>query len=188
MSIIDPPKASVPDAVPKCRSAGIKVIMVTRDHPIAAQTIAKEVGIISTDKVLVILDSENPIPNKYQPGVSACIPGYVMMDWEEADLMLYTLTSNIPKILPFLTWLVMGIPLPLSTAAILLIDLGTDMLPAISLAYENGELDIMERAPRDSHDRLVNHRLIFLAFGIVGITQAAAGFFVYDVIIALITI
>lgn len=123
MSIIDPPKASVPDAVPKCRSAGIKVIMVTRDHPIAAQTIAKEVGIISTDKVLVILDSENPIPNKYQPGVSACIPGYVMMDWEEADLMLYTLTSNIPKILPFLTWLVMGIPLPLSTAAILHIDL-----------------------------------------------------------------
>ena len=111
-----------------------------------------------------------------------------MMDWEEADLMLYTLTSNIPKILPFLTWLVMGIPLPLSTAAILLIDLGTDMLPAISLAYENVELDIMERAPRDLHDRLVNYRLIFLAFGIVGITQAAAGFFVYAVTIALITI
>ena len=98
--------------------------------------------------------------------------------------IVYTLTSNIPEILPFLTWVVLGIPLPLSTVAILLIDLGTDMLPAISLAYENAELDIMERAPRDTHDRLVNHRLIFLAYGIVGITQAAAGFFVYAVIMA----
>jgi len=95
------------------------------------------------------------------------------------------LTSNIPKFLPFLTWVVLGITLPLSTVAILLIiDQGTDTLPAISLAYENAELDIMERAPRDTHDRLVNHRLIFLAYGIVGITQAAAGFFVYAVIMA----
>ena len=58
------------------------------------------------------------------------------------------------------------------------------MLPAISLAYENAELDIMERSSRDTHDRVVNHRLIFLAYGIVGITQAVAGFFIYAVIMA----
>jgi len=281
MSMIDPPKASVPDAVAKCRSAGIKVIMVTGDHPITAQAIAKEVGIISSDNELVIFSPNTTIPPKPQPGVSACVPGYVMMDWNEetldgliaaykeivfartspqqklfiveayqragnvvavtgdgvndspalkkadigvamgiagsevskeaADMILlddnfativigveegrlifdnlkksivYTLTSNIPEILPFLTWVIAGIPLPLSTIAILLIDLGTDMVPAISLAYENAELDIMERAPRDTTDRLVNHRLIFLAYGIVGITQAAAGFFVYAVIMA----
>ena len=40
--------------------------------------------------------------------------------------IVYTLTSNIPKILRLLTWVVMSIPLPLSTVAILLIDLGTD--------------------------------------------------------------
>ena len=34
----------------------------------------------------------------------------------------------------------------------------------------NAELDFMERAPRDTHDRLVNHMLIFLAYGIVDIT------------------
>src|ERR1700685_2284567 len=38
---------AVPDAVSKCRSAGIKVIMVTGDHPITAKAIARSVGIIS---------------------------------------------------------------------------------------------------------------------------------------------
>ena len=41
--MIDPPKATVPNAVANCRSAGIKVIMVTGDHPITAQAIAKQV-------------------------------------------------------------------------------------------------------------------------------------------------
>merc|ERR1719461_548202 len=40
MSMIDPPRAAVPDAV-------TKVIMVTGDHPITAKAIAKSVGIIS---------------------------------------------------------------------------------------------------------------------------------------------
>merc|ERR1712117_408974 len=47
MSMIDPPRAAVPDAVFKCRSAGIKVIMVTGDHPITAEAISRSVGIIS---------------------------------------------------------------------------------------------------------------------------------------------
>merc|ERR1711971_1498945 len=47
MSMIDPPRAAVPGAVVKCRSAGIKVIMVTGDHPITAKAIARSVGIIS---------------------------------------------------------------------------------------------------------------------------------------------
>ena len=78
--------------------------------------------------------------------------------------IVYTLTSNIPEILPFLCWVIFSIPLPLSTVCILLIDLGTDMFPAISLAYEKAESDIMRRKPRNANtDRLVNGRLIFLA-------------------------
>lgn len=34
ISLIDPPRPQVKDAVAKCRSAGIKVIMVTGDHPV----------------------------------------------------------------------------------------------------------------------------------------------------------
>lgn len=50
--MVDPPKSSVPDAVAKCRSAGIKVVMVTGDHPITAAAIAKTVGIISEGLLL----------------------------------------------------------------------------------------------------------------------------------------
>src|SRR6202046_3121312 len=48
----------------------------------------------------------------------------------------YTLTSNIPEISPFLFFIIFNVPLPLGTVTILCIDLGTDMVPAISLAYE----------------------------------------------------
>ncbi len=47
ISMVDPPRTAVPDAVAKCRSAGVKVVMVTGDHPITAEAIAKAVGIIS---------------------------------------------------------------------------------------------------------------------------------------------
>jgi sodium/potassium-transporting ATPase subunit alpha len=53
VSMIDPPRAAVPDAVRKCRSAGIRVVMVTGDHPITAKAIAKSVGIISQDSETV---------------------------------------------------------------------------------------------------------------------------------------
>lgn len=50
MAMIDPPRAAVPDAVRLCRSAGIRVVMVTGDHPITAKAIARAVGIISPGK------------------------------------------------------------------------------------------------------------------------------------------
>jgi len=46
ISTIDPPRSSVPEAIEKCHSAGVKVIMVTGDHPITAKAVAKGVGII----------------------------------------------------------------------------------------------------------------------------------------------
>ena len=42
----DPPRPEVPAAVRRCRDAGIKVIMVTGDHPRTAVAIAREIGLI----------------------------------------------------------------------------------------------------------------------------------------------
>jgi len=286
VSMIDPPRAAVPDAVSKCRSAGIKVIMVTGDHPITAKAIAKGVGIISEgnetvediaqrlnipleevnprdanacvvhggqlkdmgrdqlddvlkhhseivfartspQQKLIIVEgcqrlgsivavtgdgvNDSPALKKADIGVAMGIAGsdvskqaadMILLDdnfasivtgVEEGRLIFdnlkksiaYTLTSNIPEISPFLMFIVMSIPLPLGTVTILCIDLGTDMLPAISLAYEKAETDIMKRKPRDPiKDKLVNERLISIAYGQIGMIQAVAGFFTYFVIMA----
>uniref|UniRef100_G3W5F1 Sodium/potassium-transporting ATPase subunit alpha n=1 Tax=Sarcophilus harrisii TaxID=9305 RepID=G3W5F1_SARHA len=286
MSMIDPPRAAVPDAVGKCRSAGIKVIMVTGDHPITAKAIAKGVGIISegnetvediaarlnipvsqvnprdakacvihgTDlkdfsseqideilqnhteivfartspqQKLIIVEgcqrqgaivavtgdgvNDSPALKKADIGVAMGIAGsdvskqaadMILLDdnfasivtgVEEGRLIFdnlkksiaYTLTSNIPEITPFLLFIMANIPLPLGTITILCIDLGTDMVPAISLAYEAAESDIMKRQPRNPRtDKLVNERLISMAYGQIGMIQALGGFFAYFVILA----
>ncbi|XP_072250056.1 sodium/potassium-transporting ATPase subunit alpha-3b isoform X2 [Leuresthes tenuis] len=286
MSMIDPPRAAVPDAVGKCRSAGIKVIMVTGDHPITAKAIAKGVGIISegnetvediaarlnipvsqvnprdakacvihgTDlkdlsqdqmddilrnhteivfartspqQKLIIVEgcqrqgaivavtgdgvNDSPALKKADIGVAMGISGsdvskqaadMILLDdnfasivtgVEEGRLIFdnlkksiaYTLTSNIPEITPFLFFIIVNIPLPLGTITILCIDLGTDMVPAISLAYEAAESDIMKRQPRNPfRDKLVNERLISIAYGQIGMIQALGGFFAYFVILA----
>jgi len=286
MSMIDPPRAAVPDAVSKCRAAGVKVIMVTGDHPITAKAIAKSVGIISegnetVDDIAVRL---NISPDQVNPrdAKAAVVPGGLLKDMDAsqlddilkyhteivfartspqqklvivegcqrlgaivavtgdgvndspalkkadigvamgiagsdvskqaADMILlddnfasivtgveegrlifdnlkksiaYTLTSNIPEITPFLLFMVADIPLPLGTVTILCIDLGTDMIPAISMAYEEAEADIMKRVPRNPFtDKLVNERLISVTYGMIGMIQAAAGFFTYTVILA----
>jgi phosphoserine phosphatase len=41
--LTDPPKDGVPEAVSKCREAGIRVFMVTGDHPFTAEAIARQV-------------------------------------------------------------------------------------------------------------------------------------------------
>ena len=92
----------------------------------------------------------------------------------------YTLSSNIPEILPFIFFIIFATPLPLSTVLILCIDLGTDMVPAISFAYENPELDIMDRVPRNAKlDHLVNTKLISFAYLQIGVIQASAGMYTY---------
>jgi sodium/potassium-transporting ATPase subunit alpha len=92
----------------------------------------------------------------------------------------YTLESNIPEITPFIFFIIFQVPLPLSTVLILCIDLGCDMVPAISFAYENAELDIMERVPRNSkRDHLVNLKLISFSYLQMGVVQAAAGMYTY---------
>lgn len=282
MALLDPPREAVPNAVATCQTAGVKVIMVTGDHPATAKSIARQVNIIQSptaediarergipvhevdetevkaivvpgsqikdleqedwDRVLgheqivfartspqqklIIVENnqrlgnivavtgdgvnDSPALKKANIGIAMGIAGSDVSK-EAADMVLlddnfasivagveegrlifdnlkksiaYTLTSNIPEITPFLAFIIVQIPLPLTTVLILCIDLGTDLLPAISLAYESAESDIMRRPPRDSRvDRLVNRRLISFSYFQIGVIQALAGFYCYLVVL-----
>jgi sodium/potassium-transporting ATPase subunit alpha len=50
----DPPRSGVPHAMAQCRTAGIKVIMVTGDHPRTACALAREVGLVQTAHPTVV--------------------------------------------------------------------------------------------------------------------------------------
>ncbi|MFX1237359.1 MAG: cation-translocating P-type ATPase, partial [Promethearchaeota archaeon] len=55
LSIKDPPRFGVERSVKECKYAGIRVIMVTGDHPTTATTIASEIGILNDpEKDLVV--------------------------------------------------------------------------------------------------------------------------------------
>ena len=51
VGLADPLRASVPDAVSECRSAGITVVMITGDYPSTARAIARQVGLDAEDLV-----------------------------------------------------------------------------------------------------------------------------------------
>uniref|UniRef100_A0A8C4KGN1 Sodium/potassium-transporting ATPase subunit alpha n=1 Tax=Dromaius novaehollandiae TaxID=8790 RepID=A0A8C4KGN1_DRONO len=286
LSMIDPPRSTVPDAVSKCRSAGIKVIMVTGDHPITAKAIAKSVGIISAtsetvedmakrlnvpvervdrrqataavvngmelkdmslqqlDEVLcnhseivfartspqqklIIVEgcqrqgavvavtgdgvNDSPALKKADIGIAMGIAGsdaaknaadMVLLDdnfasivtgVEEGRLIFdnlkktiaYTLTKNIAELCPFLIYIIASIPMPIGTITILFIDLGTDIIPSVALAYEKAESDIMNRRPRNkSKDRLVNEQLAVYSYLHIGIMQSVGAFVTYFTVYA----
>jgi len=50
----DPPRPEVPEAIRKCRDAGIKVIMITGDHPHTAVAIAREIGLVRSQHPAVV--------------------------------------------------------------------------------------------------------------------------------------
>ena len=58
IGMIDPPREEVFAAVQECKSAGIKVIMITGDHPSTAQNIARKLGIIEDDKQAVMIGKD----------------------------------------------------------------------------------------------------------------------------------
>ncbi|WP_439657866.1 cation-translocating P-type ATPase [Lentzea sp. HUAS TT2] len=49
----DPPRDDVADAITACRSAGIRIAMITGDHPATARAIAEQVGLLGPDRLVV---------------------------------------------------------------------------------------------------------------------------------------
>jgi len=92
----------------------------------------------------------------------------------------YIFASNIPELVPFVAFVFLGIPLPLTVMQILAVDLGTDLLPALGLGAEPPEPGIMDRPPRARTERLLGPARLLRAYGFLGVIEAALallGFF-----------
>ena len=52
VGLIDPPRPEAQAAIATCASAGIKVVMITGDHPLTAETVARELGVLKNGRVV----------------------------------------------------------------------------------------------------------------------------------------
>ncbi|HNX13288.1 MAG TPA: cation-transporting P-type ATPase [Oscillospiraceae bacterium] len=58
IAMMDPPRPEVSEAVEKCRHAGIRIIMITGDYGLTAESIARRIGIVKGDKVRILTGIE----------------------------------------------------------------------------------------------------------------------------------
>ena len=58
VAMMDPPRAEVAEAVLKCHRASIRIIMITGDYGLTAESIARRIGIITSDKPRIITGAD----------------------------------------------------------------------------------------------------------------------------------
>jgi Ca2+-transporting ATPase len=236
VGMIDPPRPEAKDAIATCELAGIKPIMITGDHPVTAQAVARELGVLTTGRILSGVELEAlgddeferivgdvevyarvspahklrvvaafqkqghivamtgdgvndaPALKKADIGIAMGIAG-TDVSREAAAMMLtddnfasivaaveegriifgnikkylmYLLSSNIGEIGLMVGASVAGLPLPLTAVQILYVNLATDGLPALALAVDPPEPDLMRRPPRASRSGIFTRPVVVL--------------------------
>lgn len=60
IGFLDPPRLDIKEAILSCRKAGIRIVMITGDHPLTALNIAKKVGLVDEDEQNTITGIDIP--------------------------------------------------------------------------------------------------------------------------------
>ena len=223
VGMIDPPRPEAKAAIQTCEQAGIKVVMITGDHPLTAQAVARELGLLKSGRVITGAELEAmseaeferevenievyarvspahklrvvtalqknghivamtgdgvndaPALKKADIGIAMGITGtdvtkeaaaMTLTDDNFASIvaavkegrgvfgnikkyLMYLLSSNIGEIGLMAGATLLGMPLPLTAVQILYVNLATDGLPALALALDPPEPDLMRRNPRN---------------------------------------
>ena len=236
VGMIDPPRPEAKAAVEQCERAGIRVVMITGDHPITAQAVGGELGLLRAGDAVTGAELEDmsdeelesrvesievyarvspahklrvvsalqqrghivamtgdgvndaPALKKADIGVAMGITGtdvskeaaaMTLIDDNFASIvaaveegrgifenikkyLMYLLSANIGEIGLIAGAMFAGLPLPLTAVQILYVNLATDGLPALALAVDPPETDLMERAPRDARTGIFTRRVVTL--------------------------
>jgi Ca2+-transporting ATPase len=236
VGMIDPPRQEAKTAVQICESAGIKPVMITGDHPLTAQAIARELGILKKGRIItgVELDqideaqldrdieeisvyarvspahklrivsafqkrdhvvamtgdgvNDAPALKKADVGIAMGITGtdvtkevaaMTLTDDNFASIvaaveegrhvfgnikkyLMYLISSNIGEIGLMAGTVLLGMPIPLTAVQILYVNLATDGLPALALAVDPAEPDLMRRKPRAQRSGIFTRPVVIL--------------------------
>ena len=236
VGMIDPPRPEAQAAISECEQAGIKVIMITGDHPLTAKAVADELGLskhgyVVTGAELEVMSDEDleqkvdsvevfarvspahklrvvtalqkrgqvvamtgdgvndaPALKKADIGIAMGITGtdvskeaaaMTLTDDNFASIvaaveegrgiftnikkyLMYLLSSNVGEIGLMAGASLAGLPLPLSAVQILYVNLATDGLPALALAVDPPEDDLMRRHPRDPRTGIFTRPVVTL--------------------------
>jgi Ca2+-transporting ATPase len=249
----DPPRQEARDAIAKCRAAGIRVVMITGDHPHTATAIARDLGITADDEAAITgveLDkvSDEQLRTRSlkttvyarvtaehklriihawkandavvamtgdgvndAPAIKGADIGIAMgtsgteVTKQASDMIItddnfativaaveegrgiydnirktlqYLLAGNTGELLLMTVCVIIGLPTPLLPIHILWINLVTDGLPALCLATDPIDADVMKRQPRPPSERLTN-RSFLCTMAFTGFLTAAVAFTVY---------
>ena len=249
----DPPRPEAKEAVARCRGAGIRVVMITGDHPDTATAIARELGIAAADEAAVAgveldLLSETELRQRVTtinvyarvtaahklriirawkandavvamtgdgvndaPAIKGADIGIAMgragteVTKQAADMIItddnfativaaveegrgiydnirktlqYLLAGNTGELLLMTVCVVVGLPAPLLPIHLLWINLVTDGLPALCLAIDPIDPEVMKRHPRRRSARIAD-RGFLRTMGLTGILTAGVTFAVY---------
>ncbi|MBK9697272.1 MAG: HAD-IC family P-type ATPase [Propionibacteriaceae bacterium] len=225
-----------PRAIALCERAGIRPVMITGDHPLTAEAVARELGLLRHGRVAVGADldamdddrlnrevggidvyarvspahklrvvtalqaghhivamtgdgvNDAPALKKADIGVAMGLTGTDVTK-EAADMtltddnfasivaaveegrgvfdnvkkyLMYLLSSNIGEIGLMVGAVLAGLPLPLTAVQILYVNLATDGLPALALAVDPAEPDLMSRRPRSGRTGIFTRPVVTL--------------------------
>ena len=236
VGMIDPPRPEAKAAIQTCNQAGIRPVMITGDHPVTAQAIAEELGLLRGGRVVTGAELEAmsdadlareveaidvfarvspahklrvvaalqarghvvamtgdgvndaPALKKADIGIAMGITGtdvtkeaaaMTLTDDNFASIvaaveegrgifenikkyLTYLLSSNIGEIGLMTGATLAGMPLPLTAAQLLYVNLATDGLPALALAVDPPERDLMQRRPRNQRAGIFTRPVVTL--------------------------
>ena len=249
----DPPRPEAKVAVAQCHAAGIRVVMITGDHPETAAAIAREIGIASVaDHAVTGIELDKMSDDELRkrvpkiavyarvtaehklrivralkandavvamtgdgvndaPAIKGADIGIAMgksgseVTKQAADMIItndnfativaaveegrgiydnirqtlqYLLAGSTGELLLMTICVVIGLPMPLLPIHLLWINLVTDGLPALCLATDPIDPDVMKRPPRLRSERITNHRFL-RSMIFTGCLTAGVAFAVY---------